>query len=261
MRCSGLLMINDEDKAILLHASQSYQSKQQHRHRDCTCDRDDAVYKEKEEEASESTNFLEKISIPRGKWDSRDIFDYETAIREFIEETGTIFEGAYVYRRPFMLRWTDNNVNYTYMIYVALLNGSLLPLQREPNTFCVKLSRQQNNRYVVEFEDRRYLNREIQRALRIVPTRDYFRYMREHQLTTYESSNYLDFFTFVENVKNTFDSSLAPEAFFYLELRLHKWPKASIGRRPRSAAAPPIVVTTTKPKTTMMTKQPKTVGA
>jgi len=250
MRCSGLLMINSEDKAILLHASQSYQSKQQQdSSSECTCKSglDCMYYSNDEECGGDTTNFLEKISIPRGKWDSRDIFDYETAIREFIEETGTIFDGAYVYRRPFMLRWTDNNVNYTYMIYVALLNGSLLPLQREPNTFCVKLSRQQHNRYVVEFEDRRHLNREIQRALRILPTRDYFRYMREHQLITYESSNYLDFFAFVENVKNTFDSSFDSNAFFYLELRTKKWP-TSIGRKQKSLGirmtAVPTVVTT-----------------
>ncbi|AAL01721.1 unknown [Spodoptera litura nucleopolyhedrovirus] len=206
MRCSGLLLINDDDEAILLHASKSYAPR-----RIYNGGYDETV----DEQEDEEDNFLEKISIPRGKWDSRDIFDYETAIREFIEETGTVFDGAYVYRRPFFLRWTDKSVNYTYMIYVALLRGNLRPLTRKPNTFCVKLLRRKHNRYLVELEDRRYANKEISRALCIVPTDHYFRYMRERQLTKYEASNYLDFFGFVETVKADYDKNPDDDRFFF----------------------------------------------
>lgn len=244
MRCSGLLMINGDDEAILLHASRSYPSKRIENVHYYADDDDHHHHHHHQHEK----NFLEKISIPRGKRDSRDIFDYETAIREFIEETGTVFDGAYVYRKPFLLHWTDNSVGYTYMIYVALLHGTLRTLARKPNTFCVNLLRRKHNRYVVEFEERRHYNREIPRALHIVPTSAYFRYMREQQLVKYESSNYLDFFTFVEAVKTAFkeESGRGDERFFYLQLQLHN-------RSPWNRHRRPAIVTTTTTTTSTNT--------
>lgn len=196
MRCSGLLIIMEPDRAVLLCARRAYNLS-----------------------VANGNHFLEKISIPRGKWDSRDIFDYETAVREFIEETGTFFENAYVYRSPFLLHWQDHGVVYRYTIYVGILKGPLRTVSRKPNTYCVKLQRnnRDSNEYQFNLQVRRH-NHEIPRNLYIVPIKDYFQYMRESQLVTYDSSNYLDFFDFVEQVKIDYDSGQLNK-FFTLSLR------------------------------------------
>nr|UPO71117.1 orf28 [Trichoplusia ni single nucleopolyhedrovirus] len=182
----------EPDKAVLLCARRSYNS---------TVEYSDSAMLKK-------ANFLEKISIPRGKRDNRDIFDHETAIREFIEETGTFFESAYVYRRPFVLQWIDAGVVYKYAIYVGILNGLLISVSREPNTFCVKLNGgdKGSNDYRVDIETRRH-NRELPRHVYIVSLQDYFQYMNEKQLITYDFSNYREFFEYVKFVKAKFDES------------------------------------------------------
>nr|QBI90252.1 hypothetical protein [Trichoplusia ni single nucleopolyhedrovirus] len=192
MRSAGLFMIMEPDKAVLLCARRSYNS---------TVEYSDSAMLKK-------ANFLEKISIPRGKRDNRDIFDHETAIREFIEETGTFFESAYVYRRPFVLQWIDAGVVYKYAIYVGILNGLLISVSREPNTFCVKLNGgdKGTNDYRVDIETRRH-NRELPRHVYIVSLQDYFQYMNEKQLITYDFSNYREFFEYVKFVKAKFDES------------------------------------------------------
>jgi 8-oxo-dGTP pyrophosphatase MutT (NUDIX family) len=210
-------LIVEPDHAVLLCARKSYTSSLYYR----------------DSSMLQRANFLEKISIPRGKWDSRDIFDYETAVREFIEETGTVFDTAHVYRAPFLLHWNDNGVTYRYTIYVGVVRGGALRnVSREPNTFCVKLHRDRANFYFVNLESRR-CNREIPRHLYILPLHDYFQYMRERQLVTYESSNYLEFFDFVQEVKQEFDAGGDRDAFFQLTLKLdnlfstlasRKWP-------------------------------------
>nr|AGS47887.1 putative 25.3 kDa protein [Ectropis obliqua nucleopolyhedrovirus] len=173
-------------------------------------------------------NFLERISIPRGKRDGQDYFDYETAVREFIEETGCFFESANVFHEPFVLQWHDDGVVYKYAIYVAILQGVLKNVLRQPNTFCVKLEHTaQTDTYKVNIESRRF-NNEISRYLYIVPLNDYIAYMNEKQLITYEYSNYLEFFTFVKKVKTAFDDGRLNE-FFLITLKLdlfesyHKW--------------------------------------
>nr|QGW50003.1 hypothetical protein [Chrysodeixis includens nucleopolyhedrovirus] len=190
MRSAGLFMIMEPDKAVLLCARRSY---------DSTVEYNDSAMLKK-------ANFLEKISIPRGKRDNRDIFDHETAIREFIEETGTFFESAYVYRRPFILQWIDAGVTYKYAIYVGILNGLLISVSREPNTYCVKLNNggDKGNEYRVDIETRRH-NREMPRHVYIVSLQDYFQYMNEKQLITYDFSNYREFFEYVKFVKAKFD--------------------------------------------------------
>ncbi|QHB21705.1 ADPRase [Artaxa digramma nucleopolyhedrovirus] len=211
MRCAGLFMITEESdsKAILLCARQSYDDKSSHYHN---------------HEALQSANFLEKISIPRGRRDGHDYFDYETAVREFIEETATFFEKAIVYKMPFVLQWNDNGVVYKYSIYVGVLRGLLQNVSREPNTFCVKLLQHfdKPNKYKISIETRRF-NNEIPRYLHITPLADYFKYMNEKQLVTYSSSNYLDFFNFVRNVKSKFDDGRLTE-FFSISLQLEKFP-------------------------------------
>ncbi|UOQ18821.1 BV-E31/ADPRase [Olene mendosa nucleopolyhedrovirus] len=207
MRCAGLFLIVQPDKAVLLCANRSYCGHVKHTSRSV--------------DSFRATNFLEKISIPRGKRDGRDIFDYETAVREFIEETGCVFESAYVYRAPFVLHWQDAGVTYTYSIYVGVTVGAALKqVAREPNTFCVKLQRGRadENTYRVNIEKRRF-NNEIARRLYILSLDQYFQYMNEKQLVTYDSSNYLDFFIFVRSVKQEFDSGETLN-FFCLSLQL-----------------------------------------
>jgi 8-oxo-dGTP pyrophosphatase MutT (NUDIX family) len=63
---AGLFIIMEPDKAVLLCARRAYRGA-----------------------ASVNTEtFLEKISIPRGHRDCTDAKIYETAVREFVEETG-----------------------------------------------------------------------------------------------------------------------------------------------------------------------------
>ncbi|AXS67694.1 ADPRase [Cryptophlebia peltastica nucleopolyhedrovirus] len=197
MKCAGLFMIMDHNRAVLLRARRAY----------------NAAFN-----TNNAITFLEKISIPRGKRDGQDIFDYETAIREFIEETGTFFESAHVYKSPFVLQWNDCGVTYKYAIYIGILNGPLQSIPQEPNTFCVKLRLFRPNDYKINIETRRY-NNEIQRNLYILPLDDYFQYMNEKQLFTYDSSNYLEFFDFVKTIKKKFDYGSLNE-FFLLSLKL-----------------------------------------
>ncbi|AHH82616.1 BV-E31 [Buzura suppressaria nucleopolyhedrovirus] len=202
MRCAGLFMIIEPDKAVLLCARRSYDNPAQYHNSD----------------ALQRANFLEKISIPRGKRDGQDIFDYETAVREYIEETGTFFESAIIHKVPFVLQWNDNGVTYKYVIYVGILRGILKNVSREPNTYCVKLQTLKNNEYSINIESR-IINNEIPRNLYIVKLDYYFKYMSEKQLTTYQSSNYLEFFTFVNIVKNKFNDGRV-EDFFLITLKL-----------------------------------------
>lgn len=214
MRSAGLLIITDRDKAVLLCAKRSYDSNKQYT---------DSARLDK-------ANFLEKISIPRGKHDGRDIFDYETAVREFIEETATFFESAYVYKTPFILQWNDSGTMYKYVIYVGILKGVLKNVSREPNTFCVKLnSSHRPNDYSIIIEPRRF-NNEIPRYLYIVPLEDYFSYMSERQLTTYDFSNYLEFFDFVKQIKRKYQEGNLQQ-FFLLSLQLESLKWKSVERR------------------------------
>jgi len=205
MRCAGLFLIVEPDKVILLCAKQSYNS-----------------IKYYDSRALQKANFLEKISIPRGKRDGRDVFDYETAIREFIEETGTFFESAYVYRVPFQLRWNDAGAHYKYSIYVGIVRGYLTYMPREPNSFCVKLLSylDEPNKYKINIETRRY-NNELPRNLYISTLDDYFKYMNEKQLYTYDYSNYIEFFEFVKRIKKKFDCADLGN-FFRITLKLDK---------------------------------------
>lgn len=204
MRCSGLFVITPMNEVMLLNARRSYATSKQHQRN--------------------QIDFLEKISIPRGKWDSCDIFDYETAVREFIEETARVFDSAYVYRVPFLLEWKDNNVVYKYRIYVAIMNAGVKMrcIEHEPNSFCVKLMRNTNFSYNVRCVAKRQ-TKEMSRNLYILPLENYYNYMRERQLCTYEDSNYLSFFDFVKHVQTQF--AFNSDKFFKISLTLKEWQK------------------------------------
>ncbi|UZE89781.1 BV-E31/ADPRase [Parapoynx stagnalis nucleopolyhedrovirus] len=180
---AGLFIITEPDKAVLLNAHNAYRQ---------------TSYNNRD-------TFLEKISIPRGHRDCCDSKVYETAMREFIEETGCFFDNAFIYKYPFELKWEDDGVVYTYLIYVGMVRGNLNDVNARPNTYTVKLLPGiVDNYYDIILKPRRF-NCEIIRSLKIVPLNKYFQYMTNKQLITYDSSNYLEFFEFVKTVKAKFD--------------------------------------------------------
>ncbi|AOT85570.1 ADPRase [Cyclophragma undans nucleopolyhedrovirus] len=195
---AGLFIIIESDRAVLLCARRAYR---------ITAG-----------DPPPTDTFLEKISIPRGHRDCCDAKAYETAVREFIEETGRFFDEALIYRSPFVLQWTDDGVTYKYSIYVGIVRGRLNDLNAKPNTYTVKLlPGELGNDYHIILKPRRF-NCEIARTLTIVPLNSYFKYMNNKQLTTYTHSNYIEFFNFVRMVKRKFDNKLLQE-FFYVTLK------------------------------------------
>nr|QNN89550.1 BV-e31 [Pieris brassicae granulovirus] len=104
---AGLLLITNDNKAVILQANKSYNENVN-----------------KNLKYNKHIPFVEKLSIPRGKHDVGEK-DYETAIREFIEETGLVFDKICVYNKPFVLEWQDNAKIYKYVMYVAFLSGTL----------------------------------------------------------------------------------------------------------------------------------------
>ncbi|BAE72418.1 ORF129 peptide [Hyphantria cunea nucleopolyhedrovirus] len=193
---AGLFMIMEPDKAVLLCARRAYHGGD-----------------------TANDTFLEKISIPRGHRDCTDAKVYETAVREFVEETGKFFHSAYIYKFPFTLHWTDRGVTYKYSIYVGVVRGALANVKFKPNTYSVKLlPGALGNDYRIVLRPRRF-NCEIARSLTIVPLDQYFEYMNNKQLNTYASNNYGEFFDFVRQVKQLFD-----------EKRLHDFFHASLQR-------------------------------
>nr|AFS51990.1 DekiORF113 [Dendrolimus kikuchii nucleopolyhedrovirus] len=193
---AGLFIIIESDRAVLLCARRAY--------RIAGGD-------------PPTDTFLEKISIPRGHRDCCDARAYETAVREFIEETGRFFDKALIFKSPFVLQWTDEGVTYKYSIYVGVVRGALNDLNAKPNTYTVKLlPGELGNDYHIVLKRRRF-NCELARTLTIVPLNSYFKYMNNKQLTTYAHSNYIEFFNFVRMVKGKFDKNVLQE-FFYLTL-------------------------------------------
>ncbi|QDL57070.1 nudix [Dione juno nucleopolyhedrovirus] len=193
---AGLFMIMKPDNAVLLCARRAYDG------------------------AAVGDTFLEKISIPRGHRDCTDAKIYETAVREFVEETGRFFHSAYMYKFPFTLHWTDATITYKYSIYVGVVRGPLANVKFKPNTYSVKLLRSEEvggNDYRIVLRPRRF-NCEISRSLTIVPLDQYFEYMNSKQLNTYTASNYSEFFDFVRRVKRLFDNKQLDD-FFHASLQ------------------------------------------
>ncbi|USC25890.1 hypothetical protein [Palpita vitrealis nucleopolyhedrovirus] len=195
---AGLFMIIDPDKAVLLCARRAYRNSNTR--------------------AINNDTFLEKISIPRGHRDCNDAKVYETAVREFVEETGRFFDSAFIYKLPFTLQWKDAGVTYKYLIYVGVVCGNLINVNAKPNTYTVKLLPGAfGNNYRIILKPRRF-NCEIARSLTIVPLNKYFNYMNDKQLNTYDYSNYIEFFDFVRHVKKNFERKQL-QNFFYATLK------------------------------------------
>ncbi|ANF29748.1 ADPRase [Catopsilia pomona nucleopolyhedrovirus] len=208
---AGLFMITEADKAVLLCARRAYRNV----YTSCA---PPAATAATANIINNNGTFLEKISIPRGHRDCCDGKVYETAVREFIEETGRFFNSAFIYKLPFTLQWRDDGVLYKYLIYVGVVRGNLHDLNAKPNTYTVKLLPGPfGNDYQIVLKPRRF-NCEISRSLTIVPLKKYFNYMNDKQLVTYDFSNYIKFFDFVRMVKNKFDKKCLHN-FFYATLK------------------------------------------
>jgi hypothetical protein len=219
---AGLFMIVKPNKAVLLCARYAYPTSfVKHVTTNITTTTTTTTT------TAAAKTFLEKISIPRGHKEGADTKFYETALREFIEETGRWFDSAFIYKRPFLLQWCDNGVTYKYLIYVGVVSGTLYTLLDKPNTYTVKLL--PNGSDTFDTYNYRVLlkpchvNYEIVRNLIILPLNKYFHYMKSSQLNTYDSSNYHEFFAFVKSVKDKFDNKKTFD-FFHATLNYDKLP-------------------------------------
>ncbi|AEB00344.1 BV-e31 [Clostera anachoreta granulovirus] len=197
-RHAGLLLITEDDSAIILQANKSY---------------NDSVNKNLR--YNRHIPFVEKLSIPRGRHDVGER-DYETAVREFIEETGLVFDRICVCSEPFVLEWQDDAKVYRYVMYVAFLIGTLYYLKKRPNSYVVRLKERVVDKNVYEYEvdmlRQRFNSQELVRRAEVMSLKKYVTYMESRQLCTYKYSNYNFFFEYVFYVKALYKSG-----------RLDKW--------------------------------------
>ncbi|UYE98999.1 MAG: hypothetical protein [Betabaculovirus sp.] len=189
---AGLLVLTGDDKAIILQANKSY---------------NEGINKNLK--YNKHIPFVEKLSIPRGKHDSGEK-NYETALREFIEETGLVFDKVCMYTEPFTLEWQDNNKMYKYAIYVAFLVGSLYYLKKRPNTYNIRLKEVSCAlnvvlSYKVDVFKQKFRSQELVRKIEIMNLHKYISYMENRQLATYKYSNYYTFFDYVYAVKELYE--------------------------------------------------------
>lgn len=185
-RHSGLLLLTNDNRAVILQANRSY-----------------SEHVNKNLKYNKHIPFVEKLSIPRGRQDAGEK-DYETAVREFIEETGLVFDRVSIYEEPFLLEWQDDCKTFRYTMFVAFLDGTLNSLNKRPNTYNIKLFRSPTNEYKVDLSRQRFQNHELVRKLDIMSLKRYRAYMENRQLPTYRYSNYADFFEFVERARAEF---------------------------------------------------------
>ncbi|AIS92061.1 BV-E31 [Erinnyis ello granulovirus] len=187
---AGLFVLTEDDRAIILQANKSYNE----------CVNKNLKY-------NKHIPFVEKLSIPRGKHDSGEK-NHETALREFIEETGLVFDKVYMCTEPFTLEWQDNNKVYKYTIFVAFLIGSLYNLNRRPNTYNIKLKETSCVDvvlgYKVDVFKQKFRSQELVRKIEIMNLHKYIAYMSNRQLATYKYSNYYNFFEYVYTVKRLY---------------------------------------------------------
>ncbi|AAG27350.1 PxORF52 peptide [Plutella xylostella granulovirus] len=197
-RHSGLLLLTDDNHAVILQASKSY-----------------SEHVNQNLKYNKHIPFVEKLSIPRGRQDVGET-DYETAVREFIEETGLIFDKIAIYKEPFFLEWQDDCKIFRYTVYVAFLNGTLNSLSKRPNSYDIKLKCKLENSYEVDMCKQKHRSKELMRRLEIMSLKKYVTYMENRQLPTYKYSNYDKFFNFVEQVKQ---KTMNLDDFFVIILR------------------------------------------
>lgn len=201
-RHAGFLLLTDDKCAVILQANKSY---------------NDNINKNLK--YNKHIPFVEKLSIPRGKHDVGEK-DYETAVREFIEETGLIFDKVYVFDEPFVLEWQDNTKMYKYTIYVAFLNGSLNSLRKPPNSYNIRLLKIGNDAtvsYKVDMVKQKFKTHELVRRIEFMSLKKYMMYMENRQLSTYNYSNYNIFFNYVTSVRDEFVKGEL-KRFFSIEL-------------------------------------------
>lgn len=201
---AGLLLLTEDNKAVILQANRSY---------------NDIVNKNLK--YNKHIPFVEKLSIPRGKHDVGEK-DFETAIREFIEETGLVFDKVSLYKHPFILEWQDNSKLYKYVIYVGFLKGTLYYLKKKPNTYNIVLKSQLLSECVYEYKmhmlRQKFRTHELVRRIEIMNLTKYVSYMENRQMSTYKYSNYDSFFDYVFNVKYVYKNKCDVDNFFEIDL-------------------------------------------
>lgn len=198
-----MLLITEDDKAVILQANKSY---------------NDNVNRNLK--YNKHIPFVEKLSIPRGKHDVGER-EYETAVREFIEETGLVFDKVCVYDEPFVLEWQDNTKVYKYVMYVAYLAGTLYYLKKRPNSYNIRLKEELASNCVFEYKvdllRQKYRTQELVRRIEFMNLGKYVSYMENRQMSTYRYSNYGTFFDFVYNVRSVYKSG-DMRRFFEIDL-------------------------------------------
>ncbi|ABQ52002.1 hypothetical protein SlGVgp059 [Spodoptera litura granulovirus] len=194
-RHSGLLLLTEDNKAVILQANKSYS---------------DRINKNLR--YNKHIPFVEKLSIPRGRQDVGEQ-DYETAVREFIEETGLIFDKVLIYKHPFLLEWQDDEKMFRYTMYIAFLNGTLNSLRKKPNSYNIKLYKSVDYKYEVDLSKLRHHTNELIRRIDIMSLKKYMDYMHNRQLPTYKYSNYTTFFEFVNSVRKLYNEKCVDNFF------------------------------------------------
>ncbi|AKN80727.1 BV-E31 [Diatraea saccharalis granulovirus] len=196
---AGLLLLTNDNKVVILQANKSYNEKVN-----------------RNLKYNKHIPFVEKLSIPRGKHDVGEK-DYETAVREFIEETGLVFDTVYVYNEPFILEWLDNEKLYKYVMYVAFLGGALYYLKKRPNSYDIKLREKKKHEYNVDMLKQKFRTQELVRKIEVMNLKKYISYMENRQLITYEYSNYAIFFDYIYHVKKLYENGQLT-SFFKIDL-------------------------------------------
>lgn len=149
----------------------------------------------------DNTTFLEKFLIPRGHIQKNE-YDYQGAIREFIEETQLLPRELNIINYYFNLEWIDPttpNIIYKYKIFVAFINNTelqqlslnyylQLKCNDKINTLCFKLKNKTN-----KFES-------LYQSVVFITIDDYEQFFFKNQQSHYTHSNYKQFFIFVRNL-------------------------------------------------------------
>lgn len=188
---AGLLLITDNNRrAVILQANKSYNENVN-----------------RNLKYNKHIPFVEKLSIPRGRHDIGEK-DYETALREFIEETGLVFDKVHVYKDPFVLEWEDNTKMYKYVMFIAILAGTLYYLNKRPNTYNIRLRRKSNTVYAVDLLKHKFRSQELVRRIELMNLKKYIAYMENRQLSTYKYSNYDLFFNYIYNVVSLYTDTI-----------------------------------------------------
>lgn len=171
-----------------------------------------------------NNTFIEKYSLPRGKYERWDVYNFETALRETIEETGMCCDVLVLFTNYFKLCFKDETVMhpYTYNMYYARTVTELYSIPYEPNTFNVKLCLKSTSKCTREYDvyiQPRGVNQEPIRDLIFMSHDNYVKEMR-NQLTAYEKSNYMQMFDYMYRVDKMYESVPFHESFLRIKLNI-----------------------------------------